>query len=138
MGGWIALLLACAMAEPEGWVRRRPGAGRAGGRFHREADVRALPAKVARRCEDGRLAAAVGIRGRPIRSRARCSKTGASISCSAASSRRMPVRILQGVQDPDVPWNHASSWPPAPEDDVVFTLIKDGDHRLSRPRTSSG
>lgn len=45
----------------------------------------------------------------------------------------MPVRILQGGQDPDVPWRHALALAEALSgDDVVFTLIKDGDHRLSR------
>jgi pimeloyl-ACP methyl ester carboxylesterase len=45
-----------------------------------------------------------------------------------------PVRILQGVQDPDVPWQHAIELTARfAQDDVVLTLVKDGDHRLSRP-----
>ncbi|MCW5704480.1 MAG: alpha/beta hydrolase, partial [Bradyrhizobium sp.] len=45
-----------------------------------------------------------------------------------------PVRILQGVQDEDVPWGHAAELLTRfATDDVVFTLVKDGDHRLSRP-----
>lgn len=45
----------------------------------------------------------------------------------------MPVRILQGMQDPDVPWQHAFRLVQALNcDDLVFSLIKDGDHRLSR------
>ena len=44
-----------------------------------------------------------------------------------------PVRILQGVQDADVPWSHASELVSRlAHDDVVLTLVKDGDHRLSR------
>ena len=44
-----------------------------------------------------------------------------------------PVRILQGGADPDVPWRHALALAEAlTGDDVVFTLIRDGDHRLSR------
>ncbi len=47
---------------------------------------------------------------------------------------RCPVHILQGVQDPDVPWEHAVELVSRfARDDVVLTLIKDGDHRLSRP-----
>jgi pimeloyl-ACP methyl ester carboxylesterase len=47
----------------------------------------------------------------------------------------LPVRILQGMCDPDVPWGHALDL----VDllccgDVELTLIKDGDHRLSRPQ----
>lgn len=45
-----------------------------------------------------------------------------------------PVRILQGVQDPDVPWSNAVELSARlAQDDVVLTLVKDGDHRLSRP-----
>ena len=45
-----------------------------------------------------------------------------------------PVRILQGVADPDVPWQHAVDFTARfAQDDVVLTLVKDGDHRLSRP-----
>jgi len=46
-----------------------------------------------------------------------------------------PVRILQGAQDPDVPWRHAFALAHRlPVDDVVLTVIQDGDHRLSRPQ----
>lgn len=45
-----------------------------------------------------------------------------------------PVRLLHGMRDPDVPWQtsvalaqHVSAG------DVRVTLVKDGDHRLSRP-----
>jgi pimeloyl-ACP methyl ester carboxylesterase len=45
-----------------------------------------------------------------------------------------PVRILQGVRDEDVPWQHAIELTSRlARDDVVLTLVKDGDHRLSRP-----
>jgi pimeloyl-ACP methyl ester carboxylesterase len=45
-----------------------------------------------------------------------------------------PVRILQGIEDPDVPWQHAKELVARlASDDVVLTLVKDGDHRLSRP-----
>lgn len=47
----------------------------------------------------------------------------------------VPVRILQGGEDPDVPWRHALALAQQiKSDDVVFHLIKDGDHRLSRPQ----
>jgi pimeloyl-ACP methyl ester carboxylesterase len=46
-----------------------------------------------------------------------------------------PVHILQGMQDPDVPYQHALKLVEfLPADDVVLTLIRDGDHRLSRPQ----
>lgn len=44
-----------------------------------------------------------------------------------------PVRILQGGRDPDVPWTHALELAnQIAGQDVVFTLVRDGDHRLSR------
>lgn len=46
-----------------------------------------------------------------------------------------PVHILQGAQDPDVPWRHAFALVHRlPAEDVVLTMIQDGDHRLSRPQ----
>ncbi|MEP0942672.1 MAG: alpha/beta hydrolase [Rhizobiaceae bacterium] len=45
----------------------------------------------------------------------------------------VPVRILQGMEDPDVPYTHALQLVEyLAHDDVQMTLIKDGDHRLSR------
>jgi pimeloyl-ACP methyl ester carboxylesterase len=50
-----------------------------------------------------------------------------------------PVRILQGMRDPDVPWRHALSLVDLlTGDDVALTLIKDGDHRLSRREDLQG
>jgi len=47
----------------------------------------------------------------------------------------VPVRILQGEADPEVPWRHALKVYEGLEgDDITFTLIKGGDHRLSSPR----
>ncbi len=46
-----------------------------------------------------------------------------------------PVRILQGEDDPDVPWQHAHRlYDALTGPDITFTLIKSGDHRLSTPR----
>jgi len=46
-----------------------------------------------------------------------------------------PVHILQGMEDPDVPWRHAHElFTKLATDDAIFTLVKDGDHRLSRPQ----
>ena len=45
-----------------------------------------------------------------------------------------PVRLLQGLNDPDVPWQTALRLADCLESgDVQVTLIKHGDHRLSRP-----
>ena len=45
-----------------------------------------------------------------------------------------PVHILQGMEDPDVPWRHALDLVEhLAGENVSLTLVKDGDHRLSRP-----
>ncbi|MGP1275278.1 MAG: alpha/beta fold hydrolase [Caulobacterales bacterium] len=45
-----------------------------------------------------------------------------------------PVRVLQGMADPDVPWQHAVRVCEAlTSDDVSLHLTKTGDHRLSTP-----
>jgi len=47
----------------------------------------------------------------------------------------VPIRILHGCQDPDVPWRHALGLLDAIAcPDMRLTLIKDGEHRLSRPQ----
>ena len=47
---------------------------------------------------------------------------------------RGPVRLLHGMRDPDVPWQHSLRMIAALESrDVTLTLVKDGDHRLSEP-----
>jgi pimeloyl-ACP methyl ester carboxylesterase len=48
-----------------------------------------------------------------------------ALSCS--------VHILQGMQDPDVPWQHAMRLVEQLSGNPVLTLIKNGDHRLSTP-----
>lgn len=45
----------------------------------------------------------------------------------------IPTHILQGMKDPDVPYQHALKLADTfVHDDVTMTLIKGGDHRLSR------
>ena len=49
-----------------------------------------------------------------------------------------PVRILQGMRDPDVPWRHSLALVDLLAGaDVELTLIKEGDHRLSAPHDSA-
>jgi pimeloyl-ACP methyl ester carboxylesterase len=45
-----------------------------------------------------------------------------------------PVHVIQGMQDREVPWTHATKlMEHLAFDDAVLTLVRDGDHRLSRP-----
>jgi alpha-beta hydrolase superfamily lysophospholipase len=132
MGGWMALLAARAMTRPPaGLVLIAPAVDftedlmwelfseevRAAilseGVWRKPSEYSPEPTPITRRLiEEGRSHLMLG---GPIR--ARC-----------------PVHILQGMEDPDVPWSHALKLVERlAEDDVVVTLIKDGDHRLSRP-----
>ncbi|TSD83228.1 alpha/beta fold hydrolase [Mycobacterium sp. KBS0706] len=46
-----------------------------------------------------------------------------------------PVRLLHGMADPDVPWRQSLRLAEAlTGPNVRLTLVKDGDHRLSRPQ----
>lgn len=48
---------------------------------------------------------------------------------------RAPTVVLQGMQDPDVPYTHALAlMQRLGGDPATLTLVKDGDHRLSRPQ----
>lgn len=45
-----------------------------------------------------------------------------------------PVRIIHGIEDPDVPWRHANKLTQTLlGEDIMLSLIQGGDHRLSRP-----
>ena len=129
MGGWIALLLARARAphalvgiapapdftEDLMWAEFTPeirATIERDGVWHRPSDYGA-PYPITRALiEDGRRH--LLLRG--------------PIAIDA------PVRILQGMRDPDVPWRHALRIAEAiAGDDVRVHLVKDGDHRLSRP-----
>jgi pimeloyl-ACP methyl ester carboxylesterase len=45
-----------------------------------------------------------------------------------------PVHLIQGMRDEEVPWAHATKlMERLAFDDAVLTLVRDGDHRLSRP-----
>lgn len=47
----------------------------------------------------------------------------------------IPVRLIHGTADPDVPWTQSQKLMNAlTSHDVELILIKDGDHRLSEPR----
>ncbi|MFN3288160.1 MAG: alpha/beta hydrolase [Sphingomonadaceae bacterium] len=133
MGGWIALLL--ALAEPErvralalvapapdftqwGLAQTVSAEERAAlarhGVFERPSPYGPEPTRYSRALiEEG---AAHLLMGRPI-----------GVTC--------PVRILHGQADPDVPWRLSLELVERLEArDVRLTLVKDGDHRLSRPQ----
>ncbi len=50
-----------------------------------------------------------------------------------ATNLSCPIRVVQGMADPDVPWMHALKLVEALGPDTELTLVKNGDHRLSKP-----
>ncbi len=139
MGGWIALLLAREL--------RRRAAGRAAAGiagmvliapavdFTEALMWRRFPAKVKREIEEKGVWHRPSDYGEPYPiTRALIEEGRNHLLLGGMIETGCPVRILQGVQDPDVPWNHAVELTARlAQDDVVLTLVKDGDHRLSRP-----
>lgn len=131
MGGFLALLLAReARRHIAGLVLVAPATDMT---VHMEAEIAAKPGAAAALDRDG-------VWQRPSRygdpypitrnliedgRRHRVLEQGLDLSC--------PLRILHGEQDADVPWQHGlKTFQAIRAGDAQFTLIKDGDHRLSR------
>jgi pimeloyl-ACP methyl ester carboxylesterase len=138
MGGWLALLLARELA------RRQPmGAALAGlvliapaADFTEELMWKRLPAETQHEIMTKGVWLRPSQYGEPYPiTRALIEDGRRNLVLGSSINLGCPVRILQGAQDPDVPWQHAFALTSQlPSDDVVLTLIQDGDHRLSRPQ----
>ncbi|MDP2409610.1 MAG: alpha/beta hydrolase [Pseudolabrys sp.] len=137
MGGWLALLLARALRS---WADAAPMAGMVliapAVDFTEELMWKAFPDAIKREIE------VKGFWLRPSEysegpypiTKALIEDGRKHLLLDGLIETGCPVHILQGVQDPDVPWRHAEGLVTRfARDDVVLTLIKDGDHRLSRP-----
>ena len=139
MGGWIALLLLREIArlsgtpnvQAAGLVLIAPAVD-----FTEELMWKRFPADVKRAIEEQGAwmrPSAYGEEPYPI-TRGLIEDGRRHLLLGDMIETGCPVRILQGVQDPDVPWRHAVDLSARfARDDVVLTLVKDGDHRLSRP-----
>lgn len=132
MGGWMALLLAreCP-AGLKGAVLVAPAPD-----FTEKLFYPALPPEARARVEAGETIEVPGEYGSPdYRLAADFFRDGAKHSLLDAPLRLgVPVIIIQGMADTSVPYLHAQRIVDRlVDDDVVLTLVKDGDHRLSRP-----
>ena len=138
MGGWMALLLARELAK-------RPGcrASLAGlvliapaPDFTEQLMWNGFPPEVKQAIESKGVWLRLSEYGEPYPiTRALIEEGRNHLLLGGAIEVGCPVRILQGAQDPDVPWQHAFALAHRlPADDVVLTMIQDGDHRLSRPQ----
>jgi pimeloyl-ACP methyl ester carboxylesterase len=137
MGGWLALLLARELRKRKdaapiaGMVLIAPAVD-----FTEELMWKAFSASVKREIEQKGFwlrPSAYGEEPYPITKRL-IEDGRQHLMLDGLIETGCPVHILQGVKDPDVPWRHAVELVARfARDDVVLTLIKDGDHRLSRP-----
>ena len=137
MGGWIALLLLRELrrrrevkAPVAGLVLIAPAVD-----FTEVLMWQRFPAKVKKEMEQQGLWLRPSEYGEPYPiTRALIEEGRNHLLLGGMIETGCPVRVLQGVQDLDVPWNHAVELTSRlAQDDVVLTLVKDGDHRLSRP-----
>jgi pimeloyl-ACP methyl ester carboxylesterase len=138
MGGWMALLLARVIAKrpetrasPAGLVLIAPAPD-----FTEQLMWSGFSAEVRREIETNGVWLRPSQYGEPYPiTRALIEEGRNHLLLGSAIEVGCPVRILQGAQDPDVPWQHAFALAHRlPSDDVVLTMIQDGDHRLSRPQ----
>jgi pimeloyl-ACP methyl ester carboxylesterase len=137
MGGWIALLLARELRRRQnysplaGMVLIAPAVD-----FTEELMWKKFPGNIKREIEmTGRWMRPTQYSDAPYEITAKLIEDGRRhLLLGGLIEPGCPVRILQGVNDPDVPWRHAVELVARlAQDDVVLSLIKDGDHRLSRP-----
>lgn len=135
MGGWIALLLArerAAAGRPlAGLVLLAPAAD-----FTERLMWPRLPDSVREAITREGIAHLPSQYGEPTPVTAALFEDGRRhlLYGEAPIETRCPVHIVQGVEDPDVPHTHALELVERlATDSVVLTLVKDGDHRLSRP-----
>ena len=138
MGGWMALLLARAIARRAqskatlaGLVLIAPAPD-----FTEELMWKGFPPEAKRAIETAGVWLRPSEYGDPYPITRNLIEEGRNhLLLGGSIATGCPVRILQGAQDPDVPWRHAFALTERlPSDDVVLTMIRDGDHRLSRPQ----
>jgi pimeloyl-ACP methyl ester carboxylesterase len=136
MGGWIALLVARAMGADEaatrlaGLVLIAPAVD-----FTESLIWARMSAEVKKQIEtDGvwMRESAYSLDPYPI-TRGLIEDGRNNLLLGNTIKAHAPVHILQGMKDPDVPWQHSMTLVEhLAGDNVSLTLIKDGDHRLSR------
>jgi pimeloyl-ACP methyl ester carboxylesterase len=138
MGGWMALLLARELAKRPGGQASLAGLVLIAPApdFTEQLMWNAFPPEVKQEIESNGVWLRPSEYGEPYPiTRALIEEGRNHLLLGSAIEVGCPVRILQGGQDPDVPWQHAFALAHRlPADDVVLTMIQDGDHRLSRPQ----
>ncbi|MGI8724542.1 MAG: alpha/beta hydrolase [Methyloceanibacter sp.] len=136
MGGWLALLLARILAK-HGASRRLAGLVLIAPAFDMTETLmwRVLPTEIKAKVEQEGVYYHASAYGDPYPITRRVIEEGRNHLLEASTfDPGCPVRIIQGMRDPDVPWRHALALVDLLDgDDVELNLIKEGDHRLSEP-----
>lgn len=130
MGGWIMLNVALARVQ-----RVAALVGIAAAPDFTETIWQGLgPDGQARLVRDGQIFLPSDYSAAPYPITRRLIEDGRNhLRLAAALPIDAPVRLMQGMKDPDVPWQTALAITQRlAGEDVQLTLIKDGDHRLSR------
>ncbi len=131
MGGWIALLI--ALARPAR-IARLVGIAAAPDFTERLMWDAMAPPERAALLRDGVLLTPSQYRDPVPVTRALIEEGRQHLLLDNPIPITVPVRLLHGQEDPDVPWETALKLAgKLQSEDVIVTLIKDGDHRLSRP-----
>lgn len=128
MGGWIMLLAALARSDRVAGligIAAAPDFTQWGFSTTEKAAI----------MHDGRLGRPSDYGGTMTTTAAFWQSGNANVLLSGAISIDGPVRLLHGQADPDVPWNISLQLAARLRSgDVQTILVKDGDHRLSRPQ----
>ena len=138
MGGWLALLLAKRLRE-RGDADRLAGMVLIAPAVDMTKDLMSDRFDAAAAARAGRAGLSAPsprpIRGEPyVITRALIEDGEKHLFGDQPIETGCPVHVIQGMQDQDVPWQHATElMERLAFDDAVLTLVRDGDHRLSRP-----
>ena len=126
MGGWLMLLV--ALARPER-IAGMVGIAAAPDFTEWDFDSERRATLIC----DGRIVEASPYGGTTVYTHGMWESGQRNLLLGAPVDLDCPVRLIHGQADPDVPWQLSLTLAKVlRSDDVQVTLIKDGDHRLSR------
>ena len=135
MGGWLALLAAKALGETDEAERLKGLILIAPAVDFTEALVWERAPEEARRAimEEGVWRRPSAYSSEPdLLTRALIEDGRSRLMLGSMIRTHAPIAVLQGMRDEDVPYSHALKLMQRLGDPATLTLVKDGDHRLSR------